>query len=419
MNAAAAITPEPAPAHRKLTVRDLSPDQREAYDAVLAWKKSGRKLFTLAGYAGSGKSSVVSVLAASGAWKKIAFATMTGKAASVLGGKLAAVGVSMADHSCGTVHRLIYRPNTDPKTGAVLGWHRRPSLDGDPKLLVIDEASMVDDETLVDLQSYGVPILAVGDHGQLPPVRGGGSLMRTPDVRLEKIHRQAEGSPILKLSAAVRETGVLPRDLEDGRAVRFIRRSDIGAFIAFTYAEMQGAEAHERAILSWSNAQRVRLNHLVRQARFGRNVPGEPVPRDQVICLRNDSESGFYNGMRGFLVSPRIDREGRDYLGSKVRFVDEDFVVRARMLRAQFGRPKTFASLDELGEVCVKRPKSWKGVGHFFDFGAAMTTHKSQGSQFRSVLVDCARPGAASDEEWKRWAYTSTTRASHELVLAV
>ena len=51
---------------------------------------------------------------------------------------------------------------------------------------------MVDDAMLDDLRGYNVPILAVGDHGQLPPVSGTGSLMKNQNLRLEQIHRQAE-----------------------------------------------------------------------------------------------------------------------------------------------------------------------------------------------------------------------------------
>ena len=61
-----------------------------------------------------------------------------------------------------------------------------------------------------DLKSFGVPILAVGDHGQLPPVRGTFNLMEKPDIRLTKIHRQAENDPIVRLSILAREEGQIP-----------------------------------------------------------------------------------------------------------------------------------------------------------------------------------------------------------------
>src|SRR5208282_6828508 len=87
-------------------------------------------------------------------------------------------------------------------------------------LIIVDEASMVADDMVRDLQSFHVPILAVGDHGQLPPVGGVGSLMKNPMLRLEQIHRQAEGNPIIALSKMIREQGRIPDELP-GDAVRF------------------------------------------------------------------------------------------------------------------------------------------------------------------------------------------------------
>ena len=62
---------------------------------------------------------------------------------------------------------------------------------------------MISDNMFRTLQARGVPILAVGDHGQLPPVRDSGTLMKIPTLRPEQIHRQAEGSPIVALSRRV------------------------------------------------------------------------------------------------------------------------------------------------------------------------------------------------------------------------
>ena len=56
-----------------------------------------------------------------------------------------------------------------------------------------------------DLLSFGLPVLFVGDHGQLEPIGTSAGLMADPHVRLETIHRQARGNPILRLATALRE----------------------------------------------------------------------------------------------------------------------------------------------------------------------------------------------------------------------
>jgi exodeoxyribonuclease-5 len=69
---------------------------------------------------------------------------------------------------------------------------------------------MINGDVWRDLSDLGIPILAVGDHGQLPPIEGSFNLMADPELRLEEIFRQEEDSPIIELSTKARETGNIP-----------------------------------------------------------------------------------------------------------------------------------------------------------------------------------------------------------------
>ena len=61
-----------------------------------------------------------------------------------------------------------------------------------------------------DLQSFGTPILVLGDPAQLPPISGGGFFTEVePDVMLTEVHRQAADNPIVRMSMIVREGGRL------------------------------------------------------------------------------------------------------------------------------------------------------------------------------------------------------------------
>ena len=75
------------------------------------------------------------------------------------------------------------------------------------RLLIVDEASMVNAALARDLISFGFQILIIADPMQLPPVEGGvGYFMRfKPDVMLNEVHRQALNSPILRLATDVRQ----------------------------------------------------------------------------------------------------------------------------------------------------------------------------------------------------------------------
>ena len=71
------------------------------------------------------------------------------------------------------------------------------------KLIVVDEAPMVDRRLAMDLISFGLPIIALGDLHQLPPIFGDPVFMVHPDYQLTEVMRQAKDSPILALSQEI------------------------------------------------------------------------------------------------------------------------------------------------------------------------------------------------------------------------
>jgi len=463
-----------------LTVNDLSPDQRSAYDNIIRWaeRRDDHALLTLGGYAGSGKSTLVSLVAEK--FGLPAFCAYTGKASSVLRRKLRAAGVhtvgvqppnedgfSDGRPFCGTIHSLIYRPCecrepevvetrecpecetalTDDgacKNGHIVnsenvkmtrkfvysqkdadgncticgndGWLKRDVLDRDYGLIIVDEASMVTDAMLNDLRSFNIPILAVGDHGQLPPVGGSGALMANPHLRLERIHRQAEGNPIIALSKMVREQGQLPREMP-GDAVQFGSLRDAGRFIESRYAGASPERLLEMSLAVYTNRKRVGLNDLVRQVR-GFSRTDFPAAGEHLVCLRNMKNPGgepVSNGMRGVLTT-NTQPESRTHIKGEIEFPEDE--IRARpysMLMAQFGRDKTFGSLEELNKEAGIY--AWYQMGTLFDFGYAMTVHKMQGSAFDDLLVCAERPGPVDDASWRKWLYTACTRSSKRLTV--
>lgn len=66
-------------------------------------------------------------------------------------------------------------------------------IDEKIKLIVVDEASMVDETLLNDILAFGVKCLFCGDKAQLPPVRGENIVMSRVDYSLTEIVRQAGG----------------------------------------------------------------------------------------------------------------------------------------------------------------------------------------------------------------------------------
>lgn len=403
----------------------LSTDQFIAYTSILNWfgedGRSETELLTLGGFAGSGKSTLLSLLVTElGPKFQIAVVTYTGKASQVVRKKLhQELGVAKARKAAfvGTIHSFMYRPVFGPGD-AILGWDLRDDL-GSYDLIVIDEASMVPSDMVEDLLALDIPILAVGDHGQLPPIGGSGSLMQNPDLRLEKIHRQAESNPIIRLSALVRSTGKLDPKMADGNHVIFKHRRELKGDVEKRFAEARSSGgiwecASNFGLIAYTNATRTRLNSFARQA-LGFHASDLRL-EDVVMCLKNtrSGNASVSNGMRGRIR--RFEQDGKHHYQATIDFPDEGISVHHRPLRHQFGHEKTFSKLDEFKDKGFVAGY-WSDVGHLYDYGYAITAHKAQGSQYEEVAVVLERPFKVSEEDWTRWQYTSCTRAVSKLVI--
>jgi exodeoxyribonuclease-5 len=425
----------------RLTRADLSPDQRRVYGSMLDWIRTPNSpLLTVGGVAGSGKSTLLSLFAHEMKNLRVAYICFTGRASSVLQRKFQSSGVLTTSRACtdddsklngpwghlfyspgnieasypfcGTIHRLLYRPFIDSVTEELLGWEKRTELDRNYDLVVLDEASMVDARIVADIQQHGVRILAVGDHGQLPPVMSEGSLVSRPMLRLEKIHRQAEGSPIIQLSRVLREDGRLARELADGDHLRFGSARDI---THPSLAAMLTREKLDAAVLCWRNATRVHVNRTVRgHLGFAGKPPqaGEPL-----IALRNHAP--VFNGMRGLLTEAATSPYKEEFwlMRAKIEFPDEGLPKATyEICRDQFHRARPFESVEELERAGIK-VHTMGQAGKLYDFGFAMTIHKSQGSQFKHAVVVVDWKQDYSNENTRRLAYTAATRASEKLTI--
>lgn len=371
---------------------ELSPDQAAARDSVLDWTQNPKpQTLTLGGYAGAGKTTLVAEIVATLRARRrtrIAFCCFTGKAALVLRKKLERARV-LGDDYCGTIHSLIYQPR---KENGKLRWVRVDHLDVD--VIVLDEASMVDEVLYKDLCSYGIPILAVGDHGQLPPIQGALNLMASPAIRLEKIHRQAENNPIIQMSMRAREgRGILTGDYG---AVRKVPRRQLPEVVERYGADFDAAGM----VLCGTNHTRSALNQLLR-ARRG-FTGALPQKGERVICLRNSRQAGLFNGLTGTLSRMEPPEEGGRIMSADVALDGGDtWSGDARV--DQFGAPKTSQIFTPGIEL--------------FDWGYALTVHKAQGSEAPNVIVfeECA--WMETDDLRRRWRYTAYTRAAERLLI--
>jgi exodeoxyribonuclease-5 len=364
-----------------------SPQQEQALKDVSRWfsatreRKPQGQVFRLFGYAGTGKTTLARHLA-EGVEGNVVFAAFTGKAALVMRAR------GCVDAR--TIHSLIYRPKEieSEEPSFVLN---DDSEAAQAKLIIVDECSMVDEELGRDLLSFGRPVLVLGDPAQLPPVKGGGFFTEAePDLMLTEVHRQAADNPIVRMSMIVREGGFLERGTY-GES-RVIARNQIDP-LAVTQAGQ---------VLVGMNRTRRLYNKRMREL-FGYTNP-LPEVGDKLVCLRNDRKKGLLNG--GIWTVKQSLPMRRNKL--RMSLVPEEDPSR-KALRVSV-LPAFFESEEEI-------PYALRRDSDEFDYGYALTVHKSQGSQWDDVVL--FDESGAFREHRHRWLYTGLTRAAQKLTVVV
>lgn len=385
----------------------ITPEQKSALLAIFDWlSKKEQPVFRLGGYAGTGKSTMMGVVRIilhkkKPEWK-VAFASFTGKATQVLRSKLAQQQATHSHDSISTLHSLLYAALTD-KEGQIIGWKRKNELDFN--LLIIDEASMVTEEIWRDIEFFNIPVLAVGDHGQLPPVNSMFSLLNTRDFTLSQIHRQAAESPILQVAELARRTGEIPIKHFGSGVEKFNRQTNDAGVLLDEYISQV---SEDTLFLTGFNSSRIKMNATARAARF--KDPEHPESGDLVVCLKNDWEVGIYNGMTGVISSIGTGKRVNDQVVSYEAEITDSTgaIIYSGLIAAeQFNKPETlkFSKIQQ------------KTIGQLFDYGYCLTVHKAQGSQAKKVVLIEERSKHMSDSDWKRWLYTAVTRAEEELYI--
>ncbi len=386
-------------------MQHLSPDQELCLRHILEWYKKDKlamQYVTLGGYAGTGKTTLIAFLRRElnkmDKKLKVGFASYTGKAARVLQSKLKEEKAVLKNDTVGTIHSLIYTPVVNDRE-EIVGWKQKEKIECD--LIIIDEASMVDGIIWEHLLSYGKPIIVVGDHGQLPPVKGNFNLMQTPDVTLVQIHRQAKLNPIIAVSIQARETGEITAARYSDRVVKFSRDdSETGERMT----ELLNSYSKDTLILCGYNTTRKRLNAYIRSS-LGFESP-TPVSGDRVICLRNNHKAKIYNGMLGTIL--RIERKNDQWYSADIAMDGSELNYSGQISVAQFNAD-TALNFTENRRLIMG--------GDLFDFGYALTVHKAQGSQAKRVILFEERFKKMDDDQWRRWLYTAVTRAEEELYI--
>lgn len=386
---------------------DLTNGQYAARSEIFNWyREGGDDPFFLGGYAGSGKTTLIKHLIGE-ARGHIAVLAPTNKAAKVLRGK----GVPQAQ----TIHSFLYgqpvfgececgsdNKNHDARCPALkMSFLQRGLFNAageiveevPPVLIIVDEASMVNEKMAKDLIAKGVPILAVGDPGQLPPVEGKPGFGE-PTYVLTEIMRQAAENPIIQLAHAVRNG----ESLRPGKYGR--NEEAIITKMSPNRADWDTDEVDQ--ILTWKHTTRTMYNRNYR-ALTGRQ--GLVEPGEDVLFKSSHKEQGIANG-DVFTVCEVIER---DHLPNTVELrlaegPDRFFAMSA--WKQGFGGAQEWKDLSTMDfRYRVRHAQVWHSY--------AITVHSAQGSEWDHVLI------AQDGNRDRKWLYTAITRAKERMMLCL
>lgn len=362
-----------------------------------------KPVYGIAGLAGTGKTTIVKIIVreiqrAIGRELFVQYLGPTGKSAAVMRRK--------GNRGAVTLHRFAFICLGEYKNDEgeeFLAFQQRGALDVVPDLVVLDEGSMVGAFELDTLVQFGIPIIILGDHGQLEPVNSKvGYDLNNADVKLEEVMRQAEESNIIRAAMFLRSGKQLPERKYDDFEV-IIGYPDPEELAA--YAGLDG----ERQIICGRNATRRSINAEVRKSLgFIGNMPKKG---EKLICKYNDHNRGIMNGEQFIVLEvPRLDPEFDSSEADdgeterwiiKVKSLDDGREVMARF------NPGCFLSKYESEDY----KQAMKCIGAW-DFGYAITCHSAQGSEWPEGIVIDENVNGCNRAKWR---YTAVTRFSRHV----
>lgn len=369
---------------------ELAEEQKQAVTGIL-----GNNIFIITGGPGVGKTTsvktIIDIYKRLNPEAEVLLASPTGKASRRLS--------EVTGMEASTIHRML---------GFVPGqitpeYNRNNPLPCD--LLVVDEVSMLGlrlAKLLFDAVGDATKVLLVGDADQLPSVDPGNVLKDmlsadVPCVRLETIFRQASESQIVVGAHTINKGKPFYPDHSKGDFF-FIEKEEPEQITNMIVKSVErllktGYGIDDIQVMSPIKQGPVgaielnkRLQQLINPPREGQKeiIKGVTTFRvgDKVICKKNNYDKGIFNGETGVVI--RLSREEDEINGLVIRFTDREVVY----LR------------NELQEI---------------DLAYCITTHKSQGSEFKVALMPLTT--AHYIMLMRTLLYTGLTRAKERIVL--
>lgn len=428
---------------------------------------SNNELFVLKGYAGTGKTTVISTIVnqLKNVNQKYLLLAPTGRAAKVIS--------NYSQKPAFTIHKKIYFPKKS--SGGGVSFTLQPNKFTNT-VFIVDEASMISDTNqesklyengslLDDLLSFvdsgkNCKIIFVGDTAQLPPVHLDVSPALNIDslslhynknvhhIELDEVMRQEEDSGILFNATELRE--ILKSYFIDTYKfnlngfkdiVRLQDGYDIQDAIQDAFSNY-GLE--ETAFIVRSNKRANQYNEQIRSKILGKEneiSSGDymMVVKNNYFWLKDSDEAGFI--ANGDIIEVLEIRNIKDLYGFKfatvkIRMVDYpnqipfDTILLLDTIKSE-SPSLTYEESNKLYQEVMldyedettkyKKFQKVKNNEYFnalqVKFSYAITCHKSQGGQWNTVFIEQPYLPNGIDKDYIRWLYTAMTRAKEKLYL--
>ncbi len=369
----------------------------------------------LTGGPGTGKTTVVTALIAifESMELKVALAAPTGRAAKRM--------TEATGREAKTVHRLLEvdfggddGEIRERERSARIKFRRCADYLLDEHVIIVDEASMLDlslTASLLRAVKPGARLIFIGDSDQLPSV-GAGNVLHDmlaseslPTVRLDRIFRQAEMSLIVTNAHAInrgempvldvkdRDFFFMPRQYDDDvantvgelcatRLPRAYGVDEVIQVISPTKRGVVGTEALNARLQLLINPparEKKEYHHRERLFRVG----------DKVMQIRNNYELEWIRGSKSGLGIFNGDIGRITDINTIEKYIEIDFDGREVIYE--------FSILDDL------------------DLAYAITVHKSQGSEYSTVVISLGGVNPALCT--RNLLYTAVTRAKNRVII--
>ena len=456
--------------------------QNKVFEQIKAFLNSDASVFILRGYAGTGKTTMVKVIADYiKQSRQLAMMAPTGRAARVLATK--------TGHKAVTIHKAIYaKAHIEPKkvkdiaeSGYKFVFPINESENGGNIVAIVDEASMVcsrkiehelfifgTDNLMEDLltfvrPNFGGKVIFVGDPAQLPPVGESVSNalraeyfkekgLKVVEAELTEVLRQKGDSVILKNAMMIRD--LLQKDKRN-QLVFEEQKDDVEMVPSEQFLDKylkyrKESGRHDSVIICYSNKSANRYNRDIRKSLYGGDVPLRE--NDILLITQNNYRLNRMNGefVPVLSVGARTQQSAPVYAqigGKRQRIVITlNFIqvtvpdgdgnpMLCMLLEDLLTSDKATISIDENRALyinfCMRHPSLKQGTQVFADALLNDEYYNAIRAKYGYAVTGHKCQGGewgkvfvdytdrtGLDDDSLRWAYTATTRAQKTLYVS-